>query len=56
MHRYDVDTVAFVKSMKAKDLYTSISLGAKAADHAVVDALAGLLPNEPKEDFDSCCA
>ena len=27
MHRFDLDNVAFVKSMKAQDLYSSISLG-----------------------------
>ena len=30
MHRFDFDNVAFVKSMKARGLFTSISLGVKS--------------------------
>jgi GMP reductase len=46
MHRFDLDNVAFVRRMKAKGLYASISLGVKAADYAAVDTLAaeGLVP------------
>ena len=40
MHRFDLDTVAFVRDMRGKGLYASISVGIKAADRAVVDALA----------------
>jgi GMP reductase len=40
MHRFDLDNVAFVRSMKARGLYASISLGVKAADYAVVEQLA----------------
>ncbi len=40
MHRFDLDVVAFVRSMRAKNLYVSISLGVKAADRAIVDRLA----------------
>ncbi len=45
MHRYDVDNVAFVKSMKSQGHYTSISLGAKASDYAVVNSLSGKQKN-----------
>ena len=31
MHRFDLDNLAFVRAMKAKGLYASISLGVKAA-------------------------
>jgi GMP reductase len=40
MHRFDLDTVAFVRDMKARQLYASISLAVKAADYAVVERLA----------------
>ena len=40
MHRFDVDNVAFVRSMQGKGLFASISLGVKAADYATVDAMA----------------
>jgi GMP reductase len=42
MHRFDLDSVAFVKAMKAKGLYASISLGVKKADYDTVDALVAL--------------
>ena len=46
MHRFDLDTVAFVTDMRAKGCYASISLGVKEADRTTVDALAaqGLAP------------
>lgn len=46
MHRFDLDNVAFVREMKAKGLFASISLGVKAPDYATVDTLAaqGLAP------------
>ncbi|ARU05094.1 GMP reductase [Comamonas serinivorans] len=40
MHRFDLDTVAFVADMQAKGCFASISLGVKAADRAAVDTLA----------------
>jgi GMP reductase len=46
MHRFDLDNVQFVKDMKAKGLFASISLGVKKPDYATVDTLAelGLVP------------
>jgi GMP reductase len=46
MHRFDFDNVQFVKDMKAKGLFTSISLGVKPPDYATVDTLValGLVP------------
>jgi GMP reductase len=46
MHRFDIDNVAFVRDMRARGLFASISLGVKAPDYATVDALAdmGLTP------------
>jgi GMP reductase len=46
MHRFDLDNVQFVKDMKAKGLFASISLGVKKPDYATVDTLAelGLTP------------
>ena len=46
MHRFDLDTVAFVHRMKAAGAYASISVGVKQADLDVVDRLAaeGLTP------------
>ena len=46
MHRFDLDNVAFVKAMKAKGLYASISLGVKRPDYDTVDQLVvlGLVP------------
>ena len=47
MHRFDLDNVQFVKDMKAKGLFSSISLGVKPPDYATVDSLAtqGLIPD-----------
>ena len=47
MHRFDLDNVQFVKDMKAKGLFASISLGVKPPDYATVDSLAtqGLIPD-----------
>ncbi len=42
MHRFDFDNVQFVKDMKAKGLYASISLGVKPPDYATVDTLVAL--------------
>jgi GMP reductase len=42
MHRFDLDSVAFVKAMKAKGLYASISLGVKKPDYDTVDELVAL--------------
>jgi GMP reductase len=42
MHRFDLDSVAFVKAMKAKGLYASISLGVKKLDYDTVDELVAL--------------
>ncbi len=47
MHRFDLDNVAFVKTMKGKGLFASISLGVKKPDYATVDELVklGLVPD-----------
>ncbi len=47
MHRFDLDNLAFVRRMQNLGLFSSISLGVKAADHATVDQLAkeGLTPD-----------
>jgi GMP reductase len=42
IHRFDLDSVAFVKAMKSKDLYASISLGVKKPDYDTVDELVAL--------------
>ena len=42
MHRFDLDNVAFVKDMKARGLYASISLGVKKPDYDTVDQLVAL--------------
>jgi GMP reductase len=42
MHRFDFDNVQFVKTMKAKGLFASISLGVKGPDYATVDTLLSL--------------
>ena len=42
MHRFDLDSVAFVKTMKAQGLYASISLGVKKADYDTVAQLVAL--------------
>ena len=39
MHRFDFDNVQFVKDMRTKGLFASISLGVKPADYATVDTL-----------------
>jgi GMP reductase len=46
MHRFDLDNVAFTRSMKAKGLYASISLGVKQPDYQTVERLLaeGLTP------------
>ncbi len=40
MHRFDIDNLAYARSMRAKGLYVSLSVGVKAADVACIDALA----------------
>ena len=47
MHRFDLDNVKFVRDMREAGVYTSISLGVKAADYQIVDTLAkeGLAPD-----------
>ncbi|MFM7341653.1 MAG: GMP reductase [Betaproteobacteria bacterium] len=40
MHRFDLDNVAFVRSMRHHGVYASISLGVKEADRETVDQLA----------------
>ena len=47
MHRFDLDNVAFVRSMHDKGVFSSISLGVKAPDYATVDQLKreGLTPD-----------
>jgi len=42
MHRFDLDNIAFVKDMKARGLYASISLGVKKPDYDTVDQLVAL--------------
>ena len=42
MHRFDLDNVAFVKNMKSKGLFASISLGVKQPDYDTVDKLVAL--------------
>jgi len=46
MHRFDLDNVQFVKDMKTRGLYASISLGVKKPDYDTVDQLValGLVP------------
>ena len=46
MHRFDLDNLEFVNTMKAKGLFASISLGVKKPDYETVDQLAagGLVP------------
>ena len=46
MHRFDLDNLKFVREMKAKGLFASISLGVKKADYETVDQLVaeGLRP------------
>ncbi|MFZ2388599.1 MAG: GMP reductase [Polaromonas sp.] len=47
MHRFDLGNVQFVKNMKARSLYASISLGVKKPDYDTVDQLLalGLVPD-----------
>ncbi|MCH7345913.1 GMP reductase [Pelomonas sp. CA6] len=40
MHRFDLDSVAYARSMRDKGLFVSISSGVKPADYAVIDRLA----------------
>ena len=40
MHRFDLDTVAFARTMREKGLVVSISAGVKPEDYAVIDRLA----------------
>ena len=40
MHRFDLDTVAYARNMRTKNLNVSISAGVKAADYAIIDRLA----------------
>ena len=40
MHRFDLDNVAFARTMRDKGLFVSISVGVKDADRATVDRLA----------------
>ncbi len=46
MHRFDLDNLQFVRDMKARGVYASISLGVKKPDYGTVDQLAaeGLVP------------
>ena len=47
MHRFDLDNLQFVRSMKARGVYASISLGVKQPDYDTVDRLVaeGLSPD-----------
>ena len=47
MHRFDLDTVQFVKDCKAKKMFASVSLGVKQADYDTVAQLLalGLVPD-----------
>jgi GMP reductase len=40
MHRFDLDALAYARKMRDLGLYVSLSVGVKAADHALVDQLA----------------
>ena len=46
MHRFDLDNVQFVRDMRSRGVYASISLGVKKDDYTTVDQLAaaGLVP------------
>jgi GMP reductase len=46
MHRFDLDNVAFVRTMQQQGAFASISVGVKPADYETVDKLAaeGLVP------------
>ncbi len=39
-HRFDVDALAFARSMREQDLYVSLSVGVQDSDHALVEQLA----------------
>ena len=40
MHRFDIDSIAYARTMRDKGLIVSLSSGVKAADHALIDRLA----------------
>ncbi|MBB2487564.1 GMP reductase [Mitsuaria sp. WAJ17] len=40
MHRFDLDAVAYARTMRDKGLFVSISSGVKEADYALIDRLA----------------
>ncbi|CAN5210626.1 GMP reductase [soil metagenome] len=40
MHRFDVDNVAYARTMREKGLFVSISSGVKPPDYAIIDRLA----------------
>ncbi|MDB5819822.1 MAG: guaC [Rhizobacter sp.] len=40
MHRFDLDNVAYARSMRANDLFVSISSGVKQPDYDAIDRLA----------------
>ncbi|WP_343625622.1 GMP reductase [Roseateles puraquae] len=40
MHRFDLDSLAYARSMRAKGLLVSLSVGVKPTDYALVDQLA----------------
>ena len=46
MHRFDLDNLAFTKTMQTKGLFASISLGVKKPDYDTVDSMAaqGICP------------
>lgn len=47
MHRFNVDSLAFVKKMKQQNLISSISVGVKAEDYALIEHLTqqNLIPD-----------
>ncbi len=40
MHRFDLDAIAYARTMRDKGLFVSISSGVKEADYALIDRLA----------------
>ena len=40
MHRFDLDALAYARRMRELGLFVSLSVGVKAADHALIDQLA----------------
>ena len=40
MHRFDIDNVAYARTMREKGLFVSLSSGVKAPDYAAIDRLA----------------